>query len=93
MDPRFWTLLQESFNHSYLRTGVRFSEHCLLSWGALCVSADGVPILPFFEQFPGLVPLLSERAQYVREWVRIFYSTVYVEDERRFIQFMFDGAQ
>lgn len=74
---------------STLRVEVRFSECCLLHWGSLHVFAGGVPIFPFFEEFPRLLVLLSERAQYVREWVRIFYATLFFGDERRYIQFMF----
>lgn len=45
----------------------------------------------FFKKYPGLVALLSERSHYVKEWVRIFYSTAFVEAERHCIQFMFAG--
>jgi hypothetical protein len=30
MDPRFWTLLQESFYYYCVWTGVRFNEHRVL---------------------------------------------------------------
>jgi hypothetical protein len=56
------------------------------------VSAGGVPVFHFFEKYSGLVDLLSERSHYVKEWVRIFYSTVFVEAERHYIQFMFAGG-
>ena len=56
------------------------------------MAAGGVP-LPYFERYPGLVPLLSERAQYVREWIRIFYATLFVGNERAYIQFMFNETQ
>lgn len=42
VDPRFYTLLQEAFYYAYIRVGVRFSEHRLLHWGSLRVSAGGV---------------------------------------------------
>ena len=54
------------------------------------MAAGGVPILPFFEVYPGLRALLSDRDRYVREWVRIFYATLFVKD-RQFIEFMFQG--
>lgn len=82
MDPHLWTILQESFYRSYLHIGVKFSEHRLLNWGALRVAANGVPILPLFERYPSLVQLLSDRAQYIREWVWVFYATVYVDEAR-----------
>jgi hypothetical protein len=93
VDHRFFTVWQESFYYAYINLGVQFSEHRLLHWGALRVAAGGVLILPYFERYPGLVPLLSERAQYVREWVRIFYATLFVGDERAYIQFMFNETQ
>lgn len=50
-------------------------------------------ILLYFEAFPGLLALLSQTAQYVREWVWVFYATLFIGDERRYIQFMFAGGQ
>jgi hypothetical protein len=90
VDSRFWSILQKSFYYSYHRTGVRFSEHRILRWGALLVSPGGVPILPYFERYLGLVAFLSDRSQYVREWSTTFYSTVFVEADRSYIQIMFD---
>ncbi|RLM69156.1 hypothetical protein C2845_PM17G08820 [Panicum miliaceum] len=89
VDTRFYTLLQEAFYYAYIRIGARFSEHRLLLWGALRVSA-GFSILSYFEKYPGLVPLLSERAQYVREWVRVFCATLHIGVDREYIWFMFD---
>ena len=43
--------------------------------------AGGVPILPFFEVYPGLRALLSDRDRYVREWVRVFYATLFVYED------------
>ena len=54
------------------------SEHGMLHWGALRVAAGGVPIEPFFERYPGLLALLSKRHEYVQEWVRVFYATLFV---------------
>lgn len=90
VDSRFWSILQESFYYSYHRIGVRFSEHRVLRWGALRLSLGGVPILPYFERYLGLVAFLSERSQYVREWSTTFYSTVFIETDRSYIQIMFD---
>ena len=75
-DPFFHTLLQESFYFGYLQLGIQMSEHMMLHWGALRVTAGGVPIQPFFERFPGLPALLAERRQYIQEWVRMFYTTL-----------------
>ena len=48
------------------------------------MAAGGVPILPFFEVYPALRALVSE-------WVRIFYATLFVDEDRTFIEFMFQG--
>jgi hypothetical protein len=37
------------------------------------------------------VALLSERWQYVKEWIRILNATVFVEAKRNYNQFMFAG--
>ena len=57
------------------------------------VAAGGVPIEPFFERFPGLPALLAERRQYVQEWVRVFYATLFVGEDRKYIMFMFNKKQ
>jgi len=93
VDRRFYTLLQELFYHAYCQLDVRISEHHRLHWVALHVAAGGVPILPFFERYPGLPALLSERDRYIREWVRVFYATLFVEEDRMFIEFMFQGRR
>ena len=79
------------FYYVYCQLGIRFSEHRRLHWGALRVAAGGVPILLFFEVYPGLRALLSDRDRYVREWVWVFYATLFVDEDREFIEFMFQG--
>ena len=64
-DPFFHTLLQESFYFGYLQLGIQMSEHMMLHWGALRVTAGGVPIQPFFERYHGFPELFAERCQYV----------------------------
>ena len=82
VDCRFHTLLQESFYHAYCQMDIKLSEHKMLHWVAMCVAAGGVPVLPFFEHYDGLPVLLSERSRYIREWVRVFYATLFVEEDR-----------
>jgi len=65
------------------------SEHRLLHHGALRVLAEGVPILPYFQRYPGLPELLSERRKYVQEWVRVFYATMFIREDRKYIMFIF----
>ena len=55
------------------------------------MSVGGVPILPLFEVYPGLCALVSDRDRYVREWVRVFYTTLFVDEDYQFIEFMFQG--
>jgi len=90
VDPFFHTLLQESFYHGYLQLGILMSEHKMLHWGALRVSTGGEPILPFFGRYPGLPELLVEERQYVQEWVRVFYATLFIGEDRKYIMFMFN---
>lgn len=81
VDRRFHTLLQESFYHAYCQMDIKISEHKMLHWVAMRVAAGGVPVLPFFEHYNGLPALLSERSRYIREWVRVFYATLFVEED------------
>ena len=37
--------------------------------------------------------LLSERREYVQEWVRVFYATLFVGEDRKYIVFMFNKKQ
>jgi len=89
VDRRFHTLLQESFYHPYCLMDIKISEHKMLHWVALRVAAGGVPVLPFFEHYDGLPVLLNERSRYIRECVHVFYATLFVEEDRQFIDFMF----
>jgi hypothetical protein len=48
-DPKFWTILQESFYASYVHQGSQLSQHRMLQFTALRVAAVGEPILPLFD--------------------------------------------
>ena len=37
--------------------------------------------------------LLSERHEYIQEWVRVFYATLFVGEDRKYIVFMFNKNQ
>jgi hypothetical protein len=65
----------------------------MLQFTALRAAAAGEAILPFFDYQRGLVDLVTRRSRYVPDWVRVFYSTVYVDADRLFIRFMFMGQQ
>jgi hypothetical protein len=60
---------------------------------ALRAAATGEAILPFFDYQRGLVDLVTRRSRYVPDWVRVFYTTVYVDADWVAIRFMFIGQQ
>jgi hypothetical protein len=60
---------------------------------ALQAAATGEAILPFFDYQRGLVDLVTRRLRYVPDWVRVFYTTVYVDADWVAIRFMFIGQQ
>jgi hypothetical protein len=92
-EPRFWTILQESFYASYVHRGYQLSQHRMLQFTALRAAAAGEAILPFFDYQRGLVDLVTRRSHYVPDWVRFFYATVYIDADRVAIRFMFMGQQ
>jgi hypothetical protein len=61
-DPRFWTILQESFYASYTHRGSQLSQHRMLQFTALRAAAAGEVILPFFDYQRGLVDLVTRRS-------------------------------
>ena len=54
---------------------------------------SGHDIRRYFEHYPGLVDLMARSHTYVEDWVRVFYATLYITDQRHFIHFMFDGTE
>jgi hypothetical protein len=90
-DPRFWTIMQESFYASYVHRGSKLCQHRMLQFTALRAIVAGEPILPFFDYQKGLADLVRRRSCYVPGWVRVFYATVYVEADRLSLRFMFMG--
>jgi hypothetical protein len=63
----------------------------MLQFTALRAAAAGEAILPFFDCQWGLVDLMTRRSQYVPDWVRVFYATVYIDADRIAMRFMFMG--
>jgi hypothetical protein len=51
--------------------------------------AAGGDIKVYFDGHPELADLVSLHLLYVKEWVRVFYATVYIADTREYIMFMF----
>lgn len=64
----------------------------MLGWDELEIVA-GMPIRPLFERFPGFVHLFSEVDRIIVHWVRTFYATVWIAEDREFIHFMANGKQ
>jgi hypothetical protein len=63
----------------------------MLQFTAVKAAATREAILPFFNYQRGLVDLVTRRSRYVLDWVRVFYTTVYVEADRLSIRFIFMG--
>jgi hypothetical protein len=61
-DPRFRTILHESFYASYTHRGSQLSQHRMLQFVALRAAAAGEAILPFFDYQWGLVDLVTQRS-------------------------------
>jgi hypothetical protein len=92
VDSRFWTILQASFYESYHRRGHKLFPNRVLDWVSVSQQAGGADIESHFTHFRGLPGLLEVgQNRYVEDWVRVFYSTVRVGQERSVIWFMFGG--
>jgi hypothetical protein len=66
--------------------------HRVLDWESVSQQAGGADIEPHFAHFRGLPGLLEvDQNRYVEDWVRVFYNTVLVGQERSVIWFMFGG--
>ncbi|CAO2163660.1 unnamed protein product [Urochloa humidicola] len=61
----------------------------MLDWDSLRVAARGVDTRPYFDNFPGLVSLVSERNLYIPESVRVVYATLCISDGKNITGFMF----
>jgi hypothetical protein len=92
VDVRFWTDLQASFYESYRCRVHRLFPHRVLDWESVSQQAGGADIESHFTHFRGLPGLLEVgHNRYVEDWVRVFYSTIWVGQERSVIWFMFGG--
>ena len=47
----------------------------------------------YFAHYPSLDELMRSSQSYVENWVIVFYATLYITDQRHFIQFMFDDRE
>ena len=90
VDRRFWTLVQASLYESYRQAGMGLFRHAVLCIPKMSLVVQR-NIQQYFSHIPGLEYLLEHTHVYVEEWVRVFYATLYIEQDREYIQFMFAG--
>jgi hypothetical protein len=92
VNSRFWTFLQVSFYESCHHRGHRLFSYRVLDWESVSQQAGGTDIESHFAHFRGIPGLLKVgQNRYVEDWVRVFYITVWVGQERSMIWFMFGG--
>src|SRR5438132_4030402 len=92
-DMRFWTRLQMDFYSAYIERHFSLFQH---SWLDLSTDqlSEAVGVEDFralFDFLPGLASLLEDSQHYDPEVVRVFYATLYIDDDRQYLQFMFQG--
>nr|AGT15933.1 hypothetical protein SHCRBa_010_J05_R_20 [Saccharum hybrid cultivar R570] len=87
----FYTTLQASFFRTFESERIALRSHRLLQLGFLRAAAGSEEIQQHIEYLPGLEALVTRPGLYVEEWVKIFYSTVWIDPDHEFIQFMFRG--
>jgi hypothetical protein len=69
-----------------------FFSHRVLDWESIRQQAGGADIESHFAHFRGLAGLLEVgQNRYIEDWVRVFYNTIWVGQERSMIWFMFGG--
>src|SRR6266508_2573559 len=92
-DRRFWTHLQFDFHSAYIERHFGFFQHSWLDFSTYQLSeAAGVEdFRGLFDFLPGLASLLEDSRHYDPEVVRVFYATLYIDHDRQFLQFMFQG--
>jgi hypothetical protein len=60
--------------------------------GSYDVGARG-DVKAYFDDHPGLADLVPMHHKYAKDWVRVFYATVYIADTTAYTMFMFQGRQ
>src|SRR6266540_2175963 len=92
-DRRFWTRLQFDFYSAYVERHFSLFQHSWLDFmtDQLSEAAGVEDFRGLFDFLPGLASLLEDSHRYDPEVVRIFYATLYIDHDRQFLQFMFQG--
>ena len=70
---------------------MKLYQHKIINWDHMNEVAGGVDMKGYFDDHAGLADLVSLHHQYVEDWVRVFYATVYILDSRAYMKFMFQG--
>jgi hypothetical protein len=85
------TATQKSLIRSWNLMKIKLFEHKTLDWTVLNRASGGANISAYFERFEGLSDLVSRHSRYVKEWVKVFYATLWIPGDRSFISFIFEN--
>src|SRR5438128_957499 len=81
------------FYSAYIERHFGLFQHSWLDFSIeqLSEAAGVVDFRSLFDFLPGLASLLEDSRHYDLEVVCVFYATLYIDHDRQFIQFMFQG--
>src|SRR6266498_2642346 len=81
------------FYGAYIERHFSLLQHSWLDFSIdhLSEAAGVEDFRAIFDYLPGLASLLEDSQHYDPEVVRVFYATLYVDHDRQYIQFMFQG--
>ena len=86
----FYTPLQEDFYNAYLNSGAIFRSQRVCNIKSI-VAVAGELIRPYLAYLLGLTYLIGRTRLYVPSWVRLFYASLWIDPQHRFIHFAFEG--
>jgi hypothetical protein len=85
----FGTRIQESFFRAQMSAQIALRVHRLLDLPAFLLAA-GADSEVHLTYLPGLLTLLTTSGRYVEEWVRVFYTTVWIDPDHHWMRFRFE---
>jgi hypothetical protein len=85
----FSTRIQESFFRAQMSAQIALQVHRLLDLPAFLLAA-GADSEVHLSYLPGLLTLLTTSGRYVEEWVRVFYTTVWIDPDHHWMRFRFE---
>jgi hypothetical protein len=91
VEPRFRNVVQQTFYYNYKYIPTKLYQHRVINGDHMKLAAGG-DIMVYFDNHPRLADLVSLHHQYVEDWVRVFYATMYIADTREYVMFMFQGT-